>query len=392
MARWRPRFLIILAAWLILPIYASGQLAQDALQVVVTGSLVREYPRELYNPVAGGIFDRRECEVTPPDVECGVYQSAWVAPPVAIPIAWFFGGLLPPTVGMVLLRFLAAGTLIAGMEVLWRRCAASSVHAPQALVVSAVLLTPMAYLPIALGQTSPLLFLSACLGPGLAGRGRRSDIGRGLLWGFNVVIKLFPAALVLLLLVRRRWRTLLVGAGFVVAMFALATALAPFAVWGDYFAFTRGYAADAPGIAYNGAFDIVVYAIAPEASKSPVLQAALRVAAFAVLAPLVARVRDAHTQWAFAYLAALPLGSLIWFHYLWVAIPAVAYALATSTVPDRVKVALPVVAGAAAVLSIPNGLGTAAQVPQVLFLVGTMALTAWLTRPDRAADTVIAPD
>jgi hypothetical protein len=103
------------------------------------------------------------------------------------------------------MRLGVSACLVAGVLSLRRRLIARHPDVDGVLAVTLLLLTPMFMVPQALGQNSPLLFLSAALGLAVADRSRPASIGVGVLWALTVAFKLSPIVLVVVLVVRRRW-------------------------------------------------------------------------------------------------------------------------------------------------------------------------------------------
>ncbi len=99
-------------------------------------------------------------------------------------------------------------------------------------MASALLLTPMAAVPIVLGQTSPYLFLLACLGVTRTRPARQwSTVA---LWALTIVLKLFPAVLGLVLLWQRRFRLIGCALASVAALSLLSLVVAPVSIWSDF--------------------------------------------------------------------------------------------------------------------------------------------------------------
>ena len=148
-------------------------------------------------------FARKWCQLAPAGTHCDrVAVVRERAPSLAFAVLLWAPGA---AAGVALARLLASLSLALGMGILWNRLADRSPEAPAYLVVSALLLTPMASVPIVLGQTSPYLFLLACLGVSRTVRpARRWTVA--VLWALTIALKLFPAALGLVLLRQRRFR------------------------------------------------------------------------------------------------------------------------------------------------------------------------------------------
>jgi hypothetical protein len=376
MAAWRPRTIIVLCFWLLMPLGAWNQI-----------DLVRDHPDQLYSPPGDPtgvkpLFSQRSCELTPPDEPCHVYETAYVSTPLFLPFVYLFGGLIPPRASLFALRLLAAAALVGGMWVLWQRFAPISAAAPKYFFWSTVVLTPMAYLPIRLGQVGPLMFLSAALGISRSGRARGLLLGP--LWILNVVAKLFPVVLVVLLVIHRRWRLLAAAAVALALLAAGSLLLGPTSLWTTFVDSSRELARVAPDIRYSGSVDSLIDVISPSVAAAPVTQAVVRIALLVGLGWLVLRITDIDSQWAFGYLAAVPLASIVWWHYLWLAIPAVTIVLAARPRSDRELLALPIFAAGAALISIPIGQGNGIPLLQLAGLIGAIVATYLLARPARS--------
>ncbi len=84
---------------------------------------------------------------------------------------------------------------------------------------------------------------------------------------------------------------------------------------------------------------------------------------------------DDDSQWAYAYLLALLVVPLVWWHYLWIAFAAVGLVLAARTkLDDRLVAVLPILAVVTIPISIPISRGSSVPVAQGLFLLAALAV------------------
>lgn len=390
----RPIFLLILGLWLVLPVVVMGNLAQDALPYVVAGRLVGTQPDQIYATEARDLYDLKpafaatSCDLAPAGTDCANLAVAFVSAPPALLFAALLGWA-GPTFGILLARLLASAALAGGMLVLWNRLSGRHPDAPAFLVATALLLTPFAMVPIALGQTSPYLFLAACVGVARTGtRTLRALLTAGLVVGC-ILLKLFPAVALAVLVYQRRWRLLGWIVAWGVALVALAAVLLPFDLWRDFLTTSRLMAAYSLVNPYNGSVDGVLHGLSASLATGPGGVASLAVRAAAVVAVFAWRVRhaDDDTQWGYAWLASLLFVPLVWWHYLWLAVAAVGLALAGRRHLDRRQLwILPILAAVAIPISIPNGSGSAVPWAQLLFLLAAVvAVPLLVERPARPA-------
>lgn len=392
----RPIFLVILGLWLVLPFVVMGNLAQDALPYVVAGRLVGPDPGQIYATEARDLYDLKpafastSCELAPAGTDCANLTVAFVSAPPALLFAVGLGWA-GPTLGILLARLLASAALAGGMLVLWNRLSGRHPDAPAFLVATALLLTPFAMVPIALGQTSPYLFLAACLGVTRTGRPLRAGLTAGLVVGC-VLLKVFPAAALVVLVYQRRWRLLGWIAAWGVGLVALAALLLPLDLWRDFLTTSRlmaGYSLVNP---YNGSVDGILHGWSTSLATGAGGAVSLALRAVAVVAVFAWRVRhaDDDTQWGFAWLASLLFVPLVWWHYLWLAVAAVGLALAgRSQLDRRLLWVLPALAAIAIPISIPNGSGSAVPWAQLLFLLAAVVAVPLLV--DRPVGTPAGP-
>ena len=393
----RLAYFALIALWLFFPFLIRENLGQDALPYMVAGQMASEHPDDVYASENGDLyrlrptFAARSCELAPPGTDCANLTVAYVATPFALPLAVALAPLGGDW-GTFVLRLVGAAALSGGMWILWTRLAHRTRRAGHLMVVTALLLTPFAMAPIALGQTSQLLFLSACLGITRA-EGRRGALAAAL-WVATVAIKIFPATLALVLLWQRRWRFLVWSIAWTAILAVLTLLVAPTSVWADFVKASTQLAGQTNWNLYNGSIDALVHNLASPITDSQAGSLALllvRILGAGALAVWAARHADEDTQWAYALLLTLLLVPLVWWHYLWIAVAAVAVALAGRVeLDDRTLGVLPVLAAITIPISILTGRDGYVPVAQGLFLIAAVALvpvlvTGWSVRGPRRA-------
>lgn len=385
----RNAFLAILAMWLVLPIGLRNHLPQDAVPYVAAGRIAHTRPHEVYAARHGDLFDLKPyfrsvwCGSAPKGTDCNQFAVAFVASPTAIPLAWAIARA-GAAGGTLIMRFAAALMLVGGMWLLWRRLAHRSRRAPLLLVATALLLTPMAIVPIGLGQTSPILFLSVCLG--MSSRTTRRGLANTAAWVAAVTLKVFPAALVLLLAWRRRWRMLAWSAVGLAALAAASLVLVPTSTWGDFVRTTLQLSAHTSTNPYNGSLSVLVAHLwgGTVTTSTTLVARVVSLIAAAVVCWFSMRGTDDDTRWAGGYLALVLLTPLVWWHYVWVAVGALGIAVAAQKkLDDRLVAVLPATALVTVAPSIPNANGHSLPVVQALVLLAFAAAFCVLARRSR---------
>lgn len=388
----RHAYVAILALWIVMPIALTGRVAQDAIPYVTAGRLAQAHPDMVYAARNGDLFDlpptfaREWCRIAPSGTDCDSLAVAFVAAPPVIPLAVLLGQL-GGRVGTLVMQLASAAMLAGGMWVLWRRLAHRTRRAPMMLVITAMGLTPMAMGPIGLGQTSPILFLSVCLGlDRITGRDASaqdtdattsSRSTRSIIWALAVGLKVFPVALGAILLWRRR-RRMLIEAIVVLSVGAVgALLLTDAGVWSDFLRSTLDLNAHTTTNPYNGAVNAFVIRLFGS-SDSPAVALVARAVAFAaagIVCWFGLRRTDDDTRWAAGYLALLLVTPLVWWHYTWVVIGALGVAVAAhKRLDDRTVAVLPIAGLISAIPSIPNANGHSWPMVQgALLLAGAAA-------------------
>lgn len=380
--------------WMLLPFSAAGSVAQDAVPYVVAGRLVTDHPDDVYPDPPdprSGIHERYASEychvagVTGP--RCDAIAVAYLATPLALPFAIAIGHLSGETAS-VLMRLGAATLLAGGMLMIWERLAHRTRHARMHLLGVAVASTPMAATAIGFAQTSPLMFLSVCLGLSATTRLRKAL--SVLVWVGACVFKAFPAALVLVAAWLRRWR-FLAAAAVTFALLAIVTfAIAPTSIIGDFIASSSTITGGTVG----GSVDALVQQVAGSGSVGRVMGRVVAVLAALGCCWVGFKRTDADTRWAAGYVALLLVSPLVQVHYLWVMIGALAVAIgAQRQLGDRELSVITL----ASIATIPPSLvsdPTKGAYPtyQAIFLVVTAVIFGWLAMRSRSPyDTATSP-
>lgn len=381
-----------------MPFALGGRIAQDAVPYLAAGHLAKHHPSEVYAARHGDLFDLRPgfrtawCRSAPPGSNCDDLAVAFVATPPVIPLAMLLAatGDRP---GMLLMQFGAAAMLSAGMWILWRRLAHRTPHAPQLLAASALLLTPMAMVPIGLGQTSPILFLSLCIGPNR--KTTRGRVASAAAWAAACGLKVFPLALAPILLWRRHLRILGSGLGVLAGLSVLTLVLVHPSVWGDFVRTTlqlNGHTTTNP---YNGAIDAFVarlFGPGDPGTSVALVARGVTVAGGAAVCWFGMRGTDDDTRWAAGYLALLLVTPLVWWHYVWVVIGAIGVVLAAQRrLGDRVLAILPVTAAISVAPSIPNGNGHSWPQVQAILLIAAAVVFCVLARRSARPRASVSP-
>ena len=375
---------VLLGILLAAPLLLWNAYAQDAVPFVVAGELARPSPGDVYNPTGDlftppPAFAERACEISPPGTDCANEIVAFVSPPSSIPLA-VLTSIAGSRAGPALLRLVCAGSIVGGLWVLRRRLVGHDPSAEGPFLLTTLLLVPMVMVPLALGQTSPLMFLSAALGLRVADRSPRHAVAVGALWGAAVAIKLSPLLLLPVLLWRRRWLVAASGVGL-----ALAAALATLAISGtellDGFVDSLGQLEEVAGQnPYNGSVEAAIHWVAPglDPSAASAIAWASRAVALVVLAAIGRRIIDEDLQWAWAWTACLLFVPLVWWHYVWVAIAALAL-LAVQRPRQEHRARLLVPAAAATIpMSLLNGSPQSLPGWQFLYLLAVVVIVTAL--------------
>ena len=206
------------------------------------------------------------------------------------------------------------------------------------------------------------------------------------LWALTVALKVFPAAMGLVLLWQRRLR--LIGAALIslVVLGALTLALAPASIWSDFVHLSVRVAQRSTANPYSGSLDSVAHTIWAPLADNRVLSAALlalRALAAGGLWWWGVRDADDDSQWAYGWLALMLIVPLVWWHYLWVAVAALGIVLARPAVDRKWLVALPVLAAVTVPLSLLAASSRSSTLGQGAVLVAAAVAVPVIARTAR---------
>lgn len=391
----RHAFLAILGLWLFMPFALAARPAQDAIPYLAVGHLATDHPEEIYASRNGDLYDlsplfrAKWCDLAPTGTDCDDLAVAFVSsPPVialTLPFGWMSGGT-----GALLMRLSAATMLVAGMSLLWRRLAHRTPNAGWLLVATVLAATPMAMVPIGLGQTSPVLFLSVCLGIG-ATTGRQRIVS-GAVWAAATLLKVFPGFLLFLLVIQKKWRHIAVAFLLAGVTSGITLAVTPTSIWADFVRGTFELSGPADANPYNASLHALL-----ERAMSTVTGGSHAFVA-TILCLLVAGgicamgMRDStdDSRWAVGYVAILALMPLVWWHYAWILLGALGVVTAErDRLDDRLVGLIPLAACLSVVPSVLNGNGIAVTIAQAILLMAGTALLLWIVHSGRA---ITAPE
>jgi hypothetical protein len=392
----RARLVIVavMASWLVFPLVHWGTGAQDAVPFLVAGyHAVAGDHAEIYGSdgqVMSDDFRARSCDHLGPSFDCSREAVPFISPPSAL-LPGIALGALPADVGATLLRLLSAAALAGGLGVLWRRLRVGDPDADRTVAIVAALLTPYAFFVTSIGQNTPLLFLSACLGLG-ASPTLRGDLGRSALWAATIATKAFPAALVLTALAARRGRFVVAGAAWSTVLLVLSTAITEPDLLGDFLHSADEFRERSLRNPANASSVALAH---QHVSDHPALEALLLGSTAALVGSLWWwRVRRAmvDVRWAWSWVALVALLPTSWWHYGVLTVAAVALALVARPPARRPAWALPATAAATSLLALPIGYGLTTQVLQVALVVATLVAVARLcTDETPASDYPLTP-
>lgn len=377
------------------PFIAIGFVAQDAIPLIVAGEMLPSHPDQIYIDKSGTlstpppIFTERFCDLVPPERDCYTVTTAFVSTPLALPLVRLLA-VPAPDVGILLLRSLAAASLVGGMVLVWRMHASRVNAAPLMLTCAAAALTPSALQAIDLGQTSPVLFLCALLYPAAGGR----PWLRVGVWVVTIAFKGFALVLAPLLLISREWASLVRAGVLLGGLVAAALLLGPVHLWADFLGSASALSGGSAENGYNSSVEAFVWRISgADISGVVSIGTALRVAILVCIPYVWRRIIDEPTRWSVALLASLLLLPQVWWHYIWVAPAAIAVTLAAPGTPARLFPAFPIAAGLSLPLGVINLSAASHPVPQFLYLVGSLALVLWISQQttDDHSSEVIGP-
>ena len=321
--------LALLGLWVLFPFLQVGALAEDAIPFLAA-TRVQD---------ATGIYTDDEtkvppplrdagCTIAPPGTDCAQYILPFFSPPQVLPVIAVVD-LAGDTGGVLVLRLLGVLSFAGGTWLLWTRTTRRCPEAETPLLLTAVLLTPFVYTSATFGQSSPLLFLSACLGLRATDR-HPGAVGAALVWVGTVAFKLFPLPLLAVAVLRRRWRFVAWSSGLLVLLTVLAVPLAPDGSYGEFLSSTRALTANRVASPFNVSIDAFIHLFDRSWRGDGAAFLAvevLRVAGIAGLCWWKLRDADEDLQWAYAWMVLLALHPQVWWHYFPLIVPATALAL-----------------------------------------------------------------
>lgn len=391
----RHAFLAILGLWLFMPFASYTRAAQDALPYITVGTLASSKPDQIYASRNGDLFDltpgfrQTWCDLAPDGTNCDDLAVAFVSTPPTValtyPLKWF-----DPALSALIMRMTAALMLCGGMWQLWKRLAHRTPIAGWMLVGTAFAATPMALSPIGLGQTSPILFFSVCLGVGATTARRRVTIA--LAWAVGALLKLFPGALVLFLFAKKCWRIVGIAAATTAILTAVTLATTPTSIWRNFVSRTLDLNDSAAANPYNGSLHALLDRAIPGTTTNDAASIAIT-AICVVFAGCVCwfgmRKASDDAQWALGYVALLCITPIVWWHYMWVVFGALGITIAEHPrVDNRLMAILPIAAAVSIIPSIPNSRGWSIPVVQALLLIAAAVVAAWIARDGASRRTI----
>ncbi|MBS1847777.1 MAG: DUF2029 domain-containing protein [Actinobacteria bacterium] len=390
-------FLGILLLWVLTPIAVRNIVAQDALAYIATGQVVRAHPHAIYTMSGGDhstlspIYADRWCELAPAGTDCKGLTTAFNWTPLTIPTSLIVGALGYGG-GVMLMRLAAALMLATGMWCLWKRLAHRTRHAPHLLIATAILLIPATLEPIVIGQTSPILFLSVCVGL-THPRSRRSIHGAAA-WAAATALKATPAMLGVLLVAQRRWRMLAWALGILATLGLLSAIVASPSLWSDYLGSMHQFAGSVTYAGPNRSLDSVLVKLlhgVPHPTDTIITIAVMISSAAAICWFGMRRTTD-DTRWAVGYTALLAVSPLVWWHYSWLLIGALGVVLGNQRrLKDSTVAIFPLVALALIPPNIPNVATPPWPVVQSIDFVVLMVLVTALAYRSRAPRRAVGP-
>lgn len=322
-------FVAVMIGWLCFPVVMWGQLTLDAVPLIAAGRVAATDPAQLYVASAQDPealtprFNEESCAAMPPGTDCAQYSFPFTHTPMVLPVVLLLGKL-PNDVAAFLCRLMSAGGLVGGMALLWQLVTRRAPGAAPLFAAGAALLTPFAVITIGIGQSSSILFLSVCVGISRS-RTTRGALASSAVWTATVVMKAWPAALVLVALLQRRWKLLAFSVLWTAVLLAGALAIGGTRSLGDFVESSRALRTVSFANGYNRGIDALAYTIAPSwngDSAAYLLSVLVRIGVVVALWRVRIRRTAADVQWAFAWVAVLWFIPLVWFHYWWVIVGA----------------------------------------------------------------------
>jgi hypothetical protein len=389
-------FWVVMGTWIAVAFLATAASwhAPDGISLIVAGEFAHTQPDQLGPPPDEPYFlkpkfEARACELTPPGSPCYVSSAAYISPPAAIPLVVVLAST-GPDAALFILRLGGALALVCGMALLAIRLSESSGSASSPIVWTGLLLVPFVFNTVGIAQTTPLMFLSAAIGLKRL-RTPARELGGAVVLVAITALKLYPLALLGLLIVRRRWRMAAMVIGMLAALTASAWLISGNVVFQSFLDGSSGLAHHAGPNPYSGSIDSFVYSVVPGLGDQVFpISMALRVIVAIPLVWFTLRIKDEDVQWTYGWLAILVFIPLVWWPYLWVAVAAVATTLASKPRSARAMWILPGLAAIMVPFSILQGRGSGFPPGQALFLFAVLgALTAMIHRDQTASGTTV---
>ena len=217
-------------------------------------------------------------------------------------------------------------------------------------------------------------------------RGSRAA-GAAAVWVTTVLFKVFPLPLIAIAVLRRRWKFVAWSAGLLVAMTLVTLTIAPTSLYGQFLDTSRVVTANRVASPWNVSVDSLIHSFDPSWRAAGVAfygMLALRVGVFGGLYWWKLRAADDDVQWAYAWVALLALHPQIWWHYLALLVPAMAYMVASRSaraaargrpaMDPRIWWLIPAVAGLTLPLVYVVDTGTLRLYAPILLLVAAVTM------------------
>lgn len=371
-------FVGVLVLWLLVPIALHDYAATDTTPFVVAGRFVRSGDTaDIYLDSNSEVTPRFRAEACP-DADPGCQSAPYVAPPQALPLALPLGYLSIRWAAFVI-RTLDALALVLTMWLLWRRLATSA-QRRLVVAVTAALLTPLVVVTLDMGNNTPLIVLLVAISLDQVHR-PTAEAALGIGIAVATVLKLFPAALLVVALVHRRLR---VAAWCLVGVLGLTLAAAfisPASMYGEFWRTSSRWSEKVSVGWFNASIEASARAYFGDGWR--VVVWALRVAIVVAVLRLYRRVPTS-AWWPLAPLLVIAVFPQGWVYYLFFAVLAVC-ALAESS--GRLWL-IPIAAAVASVPAIAQRLEVHTAWPYTSSLVASLVVVALaLPLPERTPAT-----
>lgn len=376
-------------SWFAVVWVLQGSLHQDLLPYLAAGDLATEDVGAVYAVPPDGellhpTFRERVCVHLRTSEECTAIAVPAVSPPIVLPLA-----IAQHNVGSewsaTIVRLFGAACFGAGFLMLDRRARRVSPRMGAYVALSAVLMTPFVVVVLAIGQTSPALFLVALLAP-IAQMPWARTAMTALVWFVAAAFKLFPFALVALAAAARRWRVLAVFGAIVGGSLVCLSLMVPSHVWVDYAKAADWLSSEMLTWPYGLSIQAHLTYFAPDAGEVLIRGATLLlVGAAAALWLFRLRLQPIEIAWPLTLAAVMLAMPIVWWHYGPVVLAAFASVLLRRPAARRWFPALPTFAAALSVMSTVDLAILEWRLLSSTLLFGTLALALWLAAtPERA--------